>query len=47
VRKGGDEAKFWLWPEVAVADSFGFNAAELNALIKMAPQERTSRKSLE
>ena len=35
VRKGGDEAKFWLRPKVAVADSFGFNAAELNALIKV------------
>ena len=32
VRKGGDEAKFWLRPEVAIADSFGFNAAELKEL---------------
>jgi Domain of unknown function (DUF4160) len=40
VRKGGDEAKFWLRPEVAVADSFGFNAAELNALIKVVRRER-------
>jgi len=29
--RGGDEAKFWLRPEVVVAESFGFNAAELNA----------------
>jgi len=41
VRWGGHEAKFWLQPEVAVAESFGFNAAELNALIKMVREERS------
>jgi hypothetical protein len=41
VRRGGDEAKFWLAPEVAVAESFGFNAAELNALIRLVRQERS------
>ena len=41
LRRGADEAKFWLSPEVAVADSFGFNAAELNALIKLVREERT------
>jgi hypothetical protein len=40
VRRGGDEAKFWLRPEVAVAESFGFNASELNALLRMVNQER-------
>jgi Domain of unknown function (DUF4160) len=40
VRRGGDEAKFWLRPEVAVAESFGFNAAELNALVRMVRQDR-------
>jgi hypothetical protein len=40
VRRGGDEAKFWLAPEVAVAESFGFNAAELNALLKLVIRER-------
>src|ERR1700722_3619942 len=39
VRRGGDEAKFWLQPEVAVAESFGFNAAELNALVRMVSEE--------
>ena len=29
VRRGGEEAKFWLAPEVAVAESFGFNVGEL------------------
>jgi hypothetical protein len=36
VRRGGGEAKFWLMPEVAVAESFGFNAAELNALSELS-----------
>jgi Domain of unknown function (DUF4160) len=40
VRRGDDDAKFWLVPEVAVAESFGFNAAELNALVRMVRQER-------
>jgi hypothetical protein len=40
VRKGDDEAKFWLRPEVAVAESFRFNAAELNALLRMVNEER-------
>jgi hypothetical protein len=40
LRRGGDEAKFWLEPDVAVADSFGFNAAELNALLKLVRRER-------
>jgi hypothetical protein len=40
VRRSGDEAKFWLKPEVAVADSFGFNAAELNALVRIVNEER-------
>jgi hypothetical protein len=40
VRRGGDEAKFSLNPEVAVAESFGFNAAQLNALARIVRQER-------
>ena len=39
VRRAGDEAKLWLRPEVAVAESFGFNAAELNALVRIAREE--------
>jgi hypothetical protein len=41
VRRGGDEAKFWLTPDVALADSFGFNAAELNALARIVREERS------
>jgi len=40
VRKGGQEAKFALFPDVAVVDAFGFNAAELNALAKLVRQEK-------
>ena len=40
VRRGGDEAKLWLIPEVAVAQSLGFNAAELNAIVRIVLQER-------
>ena len=40
VRRGGNEAKFWLAPEVAVADSFGFTASELNALLRIVREER-------
>jgi hypothetical protein len=40
VRRGGKEAKFWLVPEVAVADSFGFTASELNALLRIVREER-------
>ena len=40
VRRGGNEAKFWLVPEVAVADSFGFTASELNALLRIVREER-------
>jgi hypothetical protein len=41
VRRGGDEAKFWLEPELAVVDSFGFNAAELNRLLRLVRQEQS------
>jgi hypothetical protein len=40
VRRGSDEAKFWLTPEVALAESFGFNAGELNDLTRMVFEER-------
>jgi Domain of unknown function (DUF4160) len=40
VKRAGDEAKFWLTPDIAVADSFGFNAAELNTLLKLVRRNR-------
>ena len=40
VRRGSDEAKFWLRPEVVVAESFRFSAAELNALARIVHRQR-------
>ncbi len=36
VRAGGNEAKFWLKPEIRVADSYGFDAATLRELVDVA-----------
>lgn len=35
VEKGGGEAKFWLRPEIALADSFGFSRRELSELARV------------
>ena len=35
VRKGSQLAKFWLNPEVRLAESYGFSAPELNQLAKV------------
>ena len=40
VRRGAEEAKIWLEPEVAVAESFGLNAKALNALSRIVEDER-------
>jgi hypothetical protein len=40
VKRAGDEAKFWLTPDIAVADSFGFNAAQLNKLLRLVRQNQ-------
>ena len=40
IRRGSDEAKVWLRPDIAVADSFGFNAAELKRLLKLVASNR-------
>ncbi len=39
VDKAGASAKFWLFP-VAVARNMGFNAPELNGLLRMVRQHR-------
>ncbi|MCJ7993606.1 DUF4160 domain-containing protein [Rhizobium cremeum] len=36
VRKGGAEAKIWLEPSVALAESNGFNSRELSVIIRLA-----------
>jgi hypothetical protein len=40
VRAGESEAKIWLTPQVQVADSFGFDAATLRELVKVAQDNR-------
>ncbi len=35
VRKAGCDAKFWLFPDVCIADSYGFNPSTLRALSKI------------
>ena len=38
---GGDgEAKIWLQPEIAVAENYGFNARDLNLLLRIVGEER-------
>lgn len=36
VRKSGAEAKIWLSPQIAIAESHGFKAPQLRAILKFA-----------
>jgi hypothetical protein len=40
VRQGSALAKFWVQPEVALAESYGMNSAELRELLGVAAQNR-------
>jgi hypothetical protein len=40
VSSGGNEAKVWLMPDIAVAESYGFNARELNLMLRIVSEER-------
>jgi hypothetical protein len=40
VSGGGNEAKIWLEPDIAVAENYGFNARELNRLVRIVREER-------
>ncbi len=40
VRGGGKDAKVWLEPEVAVADSYGFSSAELARILAVVVSNR-------
>ena len=42
VSSGGNEAKIWLEPDIAVAENYGFNARELNRLVRIVREERGS-----
>jgi hypothetical protein len=38
---GGRDAKIWLEPDVAVAESYGFNSAELARILRIVSERRT------
>ncbi|HZZ62666.1 MAG TPA: DUF4160 domain-containing protein [Roseiarcus sp.] len=40
VSGGGNEAKIWLEPDIAVAENYGFNARDLNRLVRIVREER-------
>ena len=42
VSSGGNEAKIWLEPDIAVAENYGFNARDLNRLVRIVREERGS-----
>ncbi len=41
IRRDRNVAKFWLAPEVQLADSYGFSAVELNKIRKIIDNRRT------
>ena len=40
VKGRGCDAKIWLEPDVSVADSYGFNARELSAILRVVVNNR-------
>lgn len=40
VRGGGNDAKIWLEPDVAIAESYGFNSVELARIIRIVSARR-------
>ena len=40
VRGGGKDAKIWLEPEITVAESYGFNSAELARILRIVTERR-------
>jgi hypothetical protein len=42
VRQGSAVAKFWLHPQIALAESHGFDARTLNQLAKLVEANRTA-----
>jgi hypothetical protein len=41
VTGGGRDAKIWLEPDVVVAESYGFNSAELARILRIVSERRT------
>jgi Domain of unknown function (DUF4160) len=40
VTGGGRDAKVWLEPEIAIADSYGFNSRELSNILQTVAENR-------
>jgi hypothetical protein len=40
VKGRGCDAKIWLEPEISIADSYGFNARELSAILRVVVNNR-------
>ncbi len=40
VRRGGSDAKFWISPDIIVADSYGFTASTLRDLSKIIEEHK-------
>jgi hypothetical protein len=40
VKGGGRDAKTWLEPEIAIADSYGFNSRELLNILRIVAENR-------
>ena len=40
VKGGSRDAKIWLEPEVSIADSYGFNSAELTRILRTVSERR-------
>ena len=40
VRKDTSLAKFWIVPDISLANSYGFNSSELNDIAKVANQNK-------
>ena len=40
VKGAGKDAKIWLEPEITIADSYGFNSAELTRILRIVNDRR-------
>jgi hypothetical protein len=40
IKGGGRDAKIWLEPQVAIADSYGFNSRELSDMLRVVADRR-------
>ena len=40
VKGAGTDAKIWLEPEIVIADSYGFNSAELTRILRIVSERQ-------